>query len=121
MRILALVFCGFLLAATPVRSEGEDPPTLAQVLDEFEHVEKELHMLEQRIPQAIPSERRRLEKQKTDLQQRQETLLDQMEKMVGPLPPAARSDRRRPVEEQLEQGQIRNDAIQERDVEKRLP
>lgn len=117
-RAVGLILCG-LLVSSPVF--GKEELTLAQVLDEFERVEKELYSIEQHFPQTTPAERLRLEKQKTDLQQQQDQLLDQLERLAGPLPPSLRPERLQPVEEQLEEDQIRLDAIQEKDVEKRLP
>ena len=125
--LLAWFLCvggGGVCSAQPARTESEEGSLAARV-DEFERNEKELAAATASLAGGAGGltapERSRLARRVSQLQARQAVLLQELERLAGPLPPAVRRETPSPPEEQQESRRQRDDAILEKDVERRLP
>lgn len=81
---------------------------LAQVRAELEALKK-------------PTDRRRLKARLQELESQQEKLIQELEQIVGPLPPAVRPESPLPQEKQWKSREQRHETTLESDVERRLP
>ena len=115
------LFWGAALGWTDEPAEGP-APTLEQRLDALEQLDEELAEAQRQLETSTTaSARRQLKARIRELQATQDTLLDELEAIVGPLPPAVRHEPPTQLEQQLEAQQRHHEAILERDVERRLP
>lgn len=124
MRRAGALIAGVVLAlfARPSCAEQVREVPLAALVEEFERSEKELERTKAALaaPGLPASERGRLQRRMEELQARQAKWIEQIEQAAGPLPPAVRPERNSPVEERMETRRQRDDAVLEKDVERRL-
>ena len=97
-------------------------PTLEQRLDALEQLDEELAEAQRQLETSTTTAaRRELKARIRELQATQDTLFEELEAIVGPLPPAVRHEPPTQLEQQLEAQQRHYEAILESDVERRLP
>ncbi len=139
MRIIYWLLLGLLCWAGPAWAQDQQKPvtrppepaaeapapaagSLKQRLDQWAQVEDELAALQRALDTATAQEaRRQLKTQISELQTTQEDLLQAIEQLVGPLPPAVRDEPPIALEEQLDAQLQHHEAILESDEESRLP
>lgn len=127
MRRFAVLIAGSLLCSPLACAEPSPIPdaselSLEKLILEYEAAEKELAQAREALKTApTASERRRIEAWIQRLQQRQQELVEELEKKVGPLPPAVRDQPVLPPEKRMESQRLRDEAVLEKDVERRLP
>jgi hypothetical protein len=112
----------WLFSAPWVHAEPPgEAPSLAKIIEEYEHNEAELARLNGEIGSASTSqERDRLQTQIQELEGRQEELAQALEKIVGPPPAAVTPEEPVPLEEQVKSQELRHDTTLEKNVEQRL-
>lgn len=88
------------------------PASLERDLDELDRVDRELSDTKRAYAQSRnASTRRQLRQRLEALRAQQERLLTEIERRVGPLPPAVRQDAPIPLEEQLQARQRQHEAL----------
>lgn len=121
------LFAGWLLFPCPYGFSGP-PPSLAEadvslerLIQDYESVEQDLSKAGEALKEATTaSERRRIEARVQELQHRQQELIDALERKAGPSPPAVRDQPALPPERRLESQRVRDEAVLEKDVDRRL-
>ena len=115
---------GVCFAEEPVQGKTEGLATsIGQRMDEIERLDREIAEGTGQLkkPTATPAARRQLQAHIRQLQTKQEQLLQELEKIVGPLPPAVRSEQTTALEQQLKSHERRHESTLESDVQRRLP
>ena len=108
--------------ASPQVLESSDAgSSLQQLLDAIEATDRELTEARQQLKNASASDLPRVQARIQELGDRQEQILQEMERIVGPLPPKVVSDSPIPLEERLKDQEKRHETVLESDVERRLP
>lgn len=121
------LFAGWLFFSCPC-SSADPPPSpvetsfsLERLIQDYEAVERDLAKAREALKEAsTASERRRIEAWIQELQRRQQELVDALERKAGPLPPAVRDQPALPPEKRLDSQRIRDEAVLEKDVDRRL-
>ncbi|GEM_PF-5321898 len=123
-----ILLIGVLLSPQPSRSEEPPPPaaeesaSLERLIQDYEATERELGKAREVLKEEpAPSERRRIESWIRELELRQQERVDAIERKAGPLPPAVRDPPTSAPEKRLDSQRIRDEAVLEKDVERRLP
>jgi len=110
--------CGF---ADPPPSLAETSVSLERLIQDYEAVERDLAKAREALKEAqTASQRRRTLAWIQELQRRQQELVDALEQKTGPLPPAVPDQPALPPEKRLDSQRIRDEAVLEKDVERRL-
>lgn len=113
-----VLLAAMLFSACPVQAEE----SLERLIQEYETAERELGEAKEALKEApTASERRRIGAQIRELQLRQQGLVEALERQAGPLPPAVQDQPAPPPEKRLDSQRIRDEAVLEKDVERRLP
>lgn len=124
MRIFrALFLCLCLMGSRPASAQPADESLpLSRVIEEYERNEVELSRLKGQLESApTTQEAARLRSRVGELEARQDELVRALEERVGPLPPAVRDEPPVPAEKRLDSQRVRDEAILDKDVERRLP
>ena len=115
---------GILQSSSGLQVLAQEIPegkSLNSLVEAFEKAEKELVETRERLKTTLEAaERRRLEVRIKELEDQQRRILPELEKIVGPPPPAVRPQPSNKVVEQLEVRRLRNEALQDRKAEDRL-
>lgn len=120
-----VTFVGWLVGAGV--SGADDPaapsagPSLQEQIQTYETLDPRIADLQQQLTKARGRTRRHLEDQLRQLQAEQDRAFEAIEQAVGPLPPAIRPELPVPLESALDARHRRDDAVLERDVDRRLP
>lgn len=103
-------------------SEGQPPPSLAQVIQDYEQAEQRLAEERVKLKQSrTTQERRRLKESIQELERRQQERVQWLEKWIGPLPPAVTPEVQVPLDRQIRSQEQRHETVLEKDVERRRP
>lgn len=120
-----LLFC--LVGGVSTTGQAEPAPEasgrgLHKTLEAWDHLEAQLQEARQNLKGAQrPSERRKWEQEIQALEAQQETLVDELAKLIGGLPPAVGNEQTPWLEEDLERKRPYQDAILENNADRRLP
>lgn len=122
LRPLSVALAVFGLLARPSCAEQVREAPLAALVEEFERSEQEVESARSALaaPGLPGPERGRLQERIGQLQARQAELIDQIERAAGSLAPSVRPEKPSPAEERMETRRQRDDAVLEKDVERRL-
>lgn len=119
------VMLGLCVVVTggPVWADEPPPsgPSLQESIQTYETLETRIVELRRQAASARGRARRQLEDQLRQLQAEQDRAFAAIEGAVGPLPPAIRPEPPAPLEGALDARRRRDDAVLERDVDRRLP
>jgi hypothetical protein len=123
LTVLGLIGSLAVLAAPVGATEPPEDPAgaLEAQLEALAHVDVELAQAQRELETAPESQREALRTRINDLKAGQAALLDELEALAGPLPPAVEPPPPNPLEEHLDAQLRRHDAILESDVDRRLP
>jgi ribonuclease P protein component len=116
--MMAILCNGAFATAEDLPAQGS---VLERTIEQVEEVDRELAELTKQL-KAIRSatERHRVQDQIRQLQSKQEQLIQELERMVGPLPPSVRSEPEIPLEQQMKARERRHETTLESDVGQRL-
>ncbi len=123
----SILLTGYLLIFPGVPSwaqelTSETSSLLEQRIEAIEKLDGELAQVRAKLKAAKkPTDRRRLKARFQELESEQEKLIQELEQIVGPLPPAVRPESPLPSERQWKSREQRHETILESDVERRLP
>jgi len=123
----AVLIVGFLLGrefCLPAERLGwaEEEISLERRIAAIESIDKELAEAKKQLKEEKSAlNRRQLQVHIEELQRKQEQSLQELEQIVGPLPPAVRSERSVPLEQLIKSQEKRQEKALETDVERRLP
>lgn len=113
-----LAFWLLAMGAAPARAE--EALSLQRQIEAAEKLDGEIAQATEELKKApSPAERSRLEGKIRELQARQEILLDQLEEVVGPLPPRVRRESPIPLEQQLKGLERRHETTLDNDAQRR--
>lgn len=116
-----MALLGLILFAPSVQAVGEGT-SLSAAIEAVEETDAEIATLTEELKKVrTPLERRQLQAQIEELQQKQEDQLLELEKLIGPLPPTIPSEQPIPLEQELKAREKRHETTLESNVEKRLP
>ena len=100
---------------------AEEGLSLEQRISAVESIDRELAEAQKQLKEEKSAlNRRKLQVYIQTLQQKQEKYLQELEQIVGPLPPAVRSERSVPLEQLIKSQEKRQEKALETDVERRL-
>lgn len=119
--VLAVAVMLFSGAGVAGSEEPPQAPSLQEQIQTYETLGTQIAAVRQRLAAASGRQRRPLEAQLQQLQAAQDRAFEAIERVVGPLPPAVRHEPTIPLEDQLRNRHQRDDAVLERDVDRRLP
>lgn len=105
----------------PAPVAGPADSSLRALIETYETLGAQIAEAQRQAPKARGRERRRWEADLARLTADQDRVFETIERIVGPLPPAIRHEPAIPLEEALRARQQRDEAILERDVDRRLP
>lgn len=101
---------------------GEEDPSLAQVIQDYEQGEQLLAEERAKLKQSrTTQEKRRLEGNIQELERRQADRVKILEKWMGPLPPIVTPEVQVPLDRQIRSQEQRHETVLETDVERRRP
>jgi len=131
MRVVGVVVISLLCCAgyaeEPVpgdvgRAADAGGSALERRLDELDRLDEQLTEAKGQLQAATTRlARRRLQARIRELEAAQERLLNDLERLVGPLPPAVRAEAPLPLEQQRASQERRHETTLESDVDRRLP
>ena len=118
--VVAILFAGPVWSAEEPAPGGSESLPLEQQIQEIERIDQVLAGLTQEFKstQSAPA-RQKIQEQIRQFQQKQEPLLLELEKTVGPLPPAVRPEKPIPLEQELKAQERRHETTLDSNVERR--
>ena len=126
-RVASILLTGYLLIFPEIPSwaqelTSETGSVLQQRIEAIEKLDGELAQVRAKLKALKkPADRRRLQARLQELESQQEKLIQELEQIVGPLPPAVRSEPPPASERQWKSHEQRHETTLESDVERRLP
>ena len=117
--LIAILGNWAIATAEDLPAQGSD---LQQKIEQVEQIDRQLAEHTQQLKGAANNaqERQRIRTRIQELQARQKKLLQEMERMVGPLPPSVGPEPTIPLEQQMESQRRRHETTLESDVSHRL-